>query len=288
MRASGEIKMKKAVWITYAWDDNESGDVDFIAQELGKAGLEVKIDRWNLIVGRRLWEQIESFIQDPDESDGWILFATQSSLGSQPCKEEYAYALDRALHTRGGDFPVIGLFPSKVDESLIPGGIRTRLYVSLQDANWIERIVSAVEKRSPKFPHGTFDPYQIRIHRRAETQEKRYVIELRPRAGTWAPFIVAIPFKEKERVSMNVLHGPVNSIPGGGILFSTGEKSTEDGEWWTFTAGNEASPTQSYYVFCKKIPSKIIFGVNGRAPQYTVALPEMEQDGQPTVRKTTS
>src|SRR3712207_6961483 len=41
-------------------------------------------------------------------------------------------SLDRALHTRDENFPVIGLFPSPVDKSLIPAGIRTRLYVSLR------------------------------------------------------------------------------------------------------------------------------------------------------------
>ncbi len=30
------------IWITYAWADNQSGDVDFIAQELVASGLKVK------------------------------------------------------------------------------------------------------------------------------------------------------------------------------------------------------------------------------------------------------
>ena len=57
-----------SVWITYAWDDNKDGDVDFTAQELIRAGLDVKLDRWNLSAGKRLWEQIEAFIQDPSNN----------------------------------------------------------------------------------------------------------------------------------------------------------------------------------------------------------------------------
>jgi len=83
-----------SVWITYAWDDNKDRDVDFAAQELIGVGLEVKLDRWNLGAGKRLWEQIEHFIQDASLSDGWLLYATQASLGSEKCKEEFAYALD--------------------------------------------------------------------------------------------------------------------------------------------------------------------------------------------------
>src|SRR5713226_8330343 len=144
-----EVSDLKSIWLTYAWTDNASGDVDFVAQELGAAGLEVKLDRWNIQAGRPLWDQIDQFIRDPAQSDGWLLYATQASLGSNPCKEEYRYALDRALETRGSDFPVIALFPSPVDNSLLPGGIKTRLFVSLTDRDWKTRVVDAVEGRSP-------------------------------------------------------------------------------------------------------------------------------------------
>jgi len=53
------------IWLTYRWDDNKDQDVDFLAHELVAAGLTVKLDRWNLGAGRRLWEQIENFIQNP-------------------------------------------------------------------------------------------------------------------------------------------------------------------------------------------------------------------------------
>lgn len=113
------------VWITYVWADNEHGDVDFMAQELERAGITVKLDRWNLDAGRRLWEQIECFICKPEQSDAWLLIASNNSLASEPCKEEFAYALDRALRSRGEAFPVIALFLTHTDPSLIPAGIRT-------------------------------------------------------------------------------------------------------------------------------------------------------------------
>src|ERR1700675_589149 len=108
---------RRTVWLTYAWADNSSGDIDFIGQELQQAGLIVKLDRWNIGAGKRLWDQIDSFITDPAQSDAWLLVATSASLASEACKEEFAYALDRALRTRGGDYPVIALFSGPVDES---------------------------------------------------------------------------------------------------------------------------------------------------------------------------
>jgi hypothetical protein len=132
---SASTKMNTA-WITYDWADNSNGDVDFVAQELTNEGLTIKLDRWSLQAGKRLWEQIEDFIQNPTQCDAWIFFTTSRSLESEPCKEEFAYALERALSHRGRSFPIIGLFPSTIDNELIPAGIRTRLYVSLTDPNW--------------------------------------------------------------------------------------------------------------------------------------------------------
>jgi len=263
------MQQKKSIWLTYAWNDNVEGDVDFAAQELTRAGLGVKLDRWNLTAGRRLWEQIEAFIQDPSKSDAWLLYATQASLGSQPCKEEFAWALDRALHTRGEDFPVIALFPAPVDSDLIPAGIRTRLFVSLTDPDWKERIVAAVEQRQPSIAKPEVEPYALTIH---ELGDERYAIEVRPRGGTWAPFIAGIPMSDKVRVSPRLHHGAAKRPPTGGIittvLFGSGGQVSTDGKWWLLFAANEATPTQSYYVICKNLPSQLIFGVNGGSPQY--------------------
>lgn len=259
------------VWITYAWKDNESNDVDFAAQELQSAGLTVKLDRWEIQAGKRLWEQIEKFIQDKSQCDAWLMYATANSLGSQPCKEEYAYALDRALGTRGGDFPVIGLFPASVDQALIPAGIRTRLYVSLTDPDWKERIVAAAEGRAPSITRQVVEPYAIRVHEKP-TPTQAFCIELRPRAGTWSPFLVGVLMGEKDAVRPSILRGPAGQPPAGGVLHMTSSGPSQDNAWWLEQAQDEATPTQSYYLFCDSVPSRIVFGVAGRGPQYDVTL----------------
>jgi len=265
------MSQKKSIWLSYAWDDNIDSDVDLAAQELIRAGLEVKLDRWNFTAGKRLWEQIESFIQDPSKSDAWLLYATQASLGSQACKEEFAYALDRALHTRGGEFPVIALFPAPVNTDLVPASIKTRLFVSLTDPDWKERIVAAVQKRQPSIVQPQVEPYALTTHKLGKQYGvERYAIEVRPRAGTWAPFLGAIPLNEKDHVSPVLMHGPARRIPRGGMLSYTGRMISDDGRWWEVFAGNEATPTQSYYILCRKLPSLLVFGVHEGSPQYRV------------------
>jgi hypothetical protein len=257
------------IWLTYAWKDNEARDVDFIAQELENAGVTIKLDRWTIGAGKRLWDQIENFIQNDSESDAWLLYVTANSLGSEPCKEEYAYALDRALRTRGDKFPVIGLFSGTVDPSLIPAGIRTRLYVSLTDPDWKERIVAAARGRTPAIAKDALEPYSIHIHEKP-LPDRNFAIEVRPRAGTWSPFIVGVPMMEKDTIRPSILHGPANVPPTGGVLYMTTEGPSQG--YWVQTAHNEATPTQSYFLFCDVLPSRIIFGVDGRQPQFDVQI----------------
>ena len=257
------------IWLSYAWGDNESGDVDYVAQELGSSGIIVKLDRWNIQAGKRLWEQIADFIQKPSECDAWVLYATSNSLGSEPCKEEFTYALDRALNARGQHFPIIGLFPASVDSDLIPAGIKSRLFVSLTDPDWKERIKAASEGSILSVGRPQIAPYFIQVHA-SGAKDRPHSIEVRPRAGTWSPFFAAIPISEKDSVKPSILHGPKGRLPAGGVLFNCGDALSDDGQWWIMFAQNEATPTQSYYINCQNLPSKMAFGINGDIPQYIV------------------
>ncbi len=260
-----------STWLTYAWRDNEEGDVDFVAQELEAIGINVRLDRWELRAGERLWEQIAEHISDPDKTDAWILYATPNSLESDACKEELAYALNRALASRGDTFPIVALFPSAVDEALIPPAIKVRLFVSLTEKNWKERIKAAAEGRAPLIDRPTVAPYALTVHQPAKAGGK-YKIEVRPRAGSWMPFVAAVRLAEKDELEPSIYHGP----KGGAVVTSIlsvplpGEFESPDGEWWMMRANNEATPTQSYYIQCNRLPSEVLFGIfqSGRMTLY--------------------
>lgn len=260
-------------WLTYAWADNKDSDVDFIAQELMNAGLQVKLDRWNLTAGQRLWEQIARFISDPKEGDAWMIYATQNSLGSEKCKEEIGYALGRALETRGGAFPFVGVFPGRIDRELIPPAISTRLYVSTTDVDWKERIVAAAEGRSANITKPTLAAFSLTTH----TMPYGEAIEIRPRAGTWSPFYVGVPLSEKERVVPFIMYGPRGRVPEiSNFLTGIGENESMDHQHWLMHAPNEATPTQSYFLISRERPSEIIFGELGGVG-YRVGLVQMPQ-----------
>jgi TIR domain len=260
------------IWITYAWDDNKANDIDFVAQELVRSGLTVKLDRWNLGAGRRLWSQIENFICAPDESDAWLLIATNHSLASEPCKEEFAYALDRALGIRGSNFPIIALFLGLVDDGLIPAGVRTRLFVSITAPDWKERIVAAAEGRQHQAARPEIEPFYSHVHDN-QKGEHPIAIEVRPRAGVWAPFIAAIPIAEKDMVASHLMIGPRDFPIAYGSLTNAGSGVSDDGQWWCYFAGNESTPTQSYYVWCKRLPTRLGFGVNTPlGPKFTITF----------------
>ena len=67
--------------------------------------MRAEYDRIQLVPGQRLWEQIgERVTKGP--FDGWAYLLTPSSLQSEPCREELAYATYRALTDKGAAFPL--------------------------------------------------------------------------------------------------------------------------------------------------------------------------------------
>jgi hypothetical protein len=269
----------KNIWITYAQVDNQQGDIDYIAQELEQVGVKIKLDRWNIVAGKRLWQQIEKFICSPEECDAWILIATDNSLSSESCKEEFAYALDRVLKQRGEKFPVIGLFLNSVNEALIPAAIRIRLYISITEPDWKENIIAATEGKQLDTVRKNIEPFYLKIHKDQEGNEP-IAIEVRPRAGVWNPFFAGIMASEKDIVDPNIMLGPCDYPMKNGVLmnYSTGLVSNSSelvhcDQIYIMYVGMEATPTKSYYIWCKIIPSLLIFGNrNSISQSYIVDL----------------
>jgi len=254
------------LWLTYAWDDNKSKDVDFVAQELRSVSIDVKLDRLNVGAGKLLWEQIDDFISNPDQCDAWAIYLSQSSLSSKPCREELAYALERALSQRDEAFPLIGISNVGVDSSLLPGPIKTRLYVSTTDDDWKERVKAAVEGRPPNIIAPPVNPIAIS----AVAWGTYFIIELRPRAGSISPITAAVPIAEKDHIKTHFMGAPGAKKHLGGMSQGKAAPSA-DGKWWTIVEENEAAtPTRSFYLQCSEIPSQIVFGaVGGKQQTFT-------------------
>ena len=201
----------RTVWLSYAWKDNDSEDVDFAVQQLASVGLKIELDRTQLLAGRRLWPQIEARISDPDTS-AWCLYATENSLASEPCQEELAYALDRALRTRGFNFPLIGIFPRALGREMIPAAIATRLFVTLEDDKWAQRVADAVNGRNTIELSRDIAPFGIRMH---QTQSNKFV-EIWPRQGVWNEFFpVLSPLNLGAGPA--ILIGPPDYVPQSGM-----------------------------------------------------------------------
>ncbi len=123
----------------------------------------------------------------------------------------------------------------------------------------------------PIVDQGRVDPFVLKVHK--NIGHKRYCIEVRPRAGIWAPFLAAIPLCEKDHVNPGFMWGARDTPTGSGVMTMVGEKPSDDGGWWIMTAGDQANPTISYYIWCDNMPTRLMFGNNGKQPQYTVGWP---------------
>lgn len=254
---------KKRVWLTYSWEDNKQGEVDTFAQTLEQSGLEVEMDRNTLGAGEGMWLDIAKKIENPSLS-GWLMYATQNSLNSKKCLEELGYALHQALN-RSEQFPIIGFFPSPVDQSMIPLAIKTRFYVRMKDPDWKERIVSSLLGEAVNIEKPDLTPYYFNATFVRDELNDLYIHEMRPRIGVWSPFVVAIKMSERDSVKPFLLFGPANS-PNiqSGRLTGSKEDSMNSGQFWGITGQEEASPTQSYYLVCSELPTLIIFGQLGK------------------------
>ena len=217
-------------WLTYSWADNKDQTIEWLASELDRAGLTVHLDRWNLDAGARLWEQIGAAISDPSRTDAWMIYATTNSLASEACKEELYYAVTRALDARGGHFPVFALFPSAADPDVLPPALKSRLSVSLEDNDWIQRVVAGVEGREPVIARPELGPYAINFRR----SSSRHFIEIHPRAGTVSRFFVAVPIGEKETLDPSIHFGPSGHIPSTSIVDTprSFHRECEGDVWW--------------------------------------------------------
>jgi hypothetical protein len=247
------------LWLTYAWKDNEDKDIDFVVKELDPY-LDVKFDRRNLVPGQRLWSQIGGMITDPAECDAWAIILTPNSIQSQPCIEELSYALDRALGTRT-NMPMFALM-HKIPASALPPSLKIRLCVPLSESTWVAQAIAGAENHAAGFiPNRNLTPFLITEH---QSTGGMISIEIRPRFETILPVLIAV--ERNEFTSGNVTgrsHGPANSPPSGTMLFMDNESdgtinNNIDVHFWQ--ANNEASPHSSYFLHCKKKPSRIWFG----------------------------
>ncbi len=252
--------MTSPLWITYAWADNDEGDFDYLRQELEKAGIAAIYDKRALVPGRRLWEQIaDEIIKKP--LSGWAYLVTRHSLNSQACREELAYALQRALQTKGDEFPLIGLV-HEVGFDDVPPALRVRLCIDLKSHDWIEQVRAGVSGEPPQRATHEQSPYVITGHRDYGGNLNAVAVEIRPRFGELTYWRIAYPSDGPKPTRCGT--GPSG---GGGISgmqqdYMDRRHGLEvDGVTMDFVgSGNTlTASTSAYAVFQGQIPTQIFF-----------------------------
>lgn len=251
--------MPEPLWITYAWADNQDGDFDHLVNELAAAGISARYDKIALIPGRRLWEQIADQIAN-DELGGWAYLLTQKSLSSQPCREELAYALDRALGARGADFPLIGLL-HQVPIADVPAPLRVRLCVNLRNPDWIEQVRASLQNKPA--PRAAPDTAKFKLHPHNSYLGNRDLraVEIASRFEEIPYWRIAYPASGPQPVNFGV--GPAG---GGGIssVHHSVVEGTVDiaGVPMQFRgAGDSITPSiAAYIVFQHRFPARLYFG----------------------------
>ncbi len=169
------------LWVTYSWADREEGDFQYLVQELRPIDITATYDKVALVPGQRLWDQIGSRITK-DPIDGWAYLLTPNSLSSEPCREELAIALDRALRSKGKSFPLIGLLHDvSIDD--VPPALKVRLCVNLKSKDWREEVRAGLEGRPPSLSEAPQTEYVWQVHIGYRGNPSVTAVEVRPRFG---------------------------------------------------------------------------------------------------------
>lgn len=237
-----------SLWLTYAWANREDGSFQFVVEELQEHGVAVRYDRVQIVAGQRLWEQIGHKITT-GELSGWAYLVTRSSLESNACREELAYALDRALRSKGRAFPVIGLVDAAVQMGELPPPLRARLCVSLASPSWADEVEAALEGRSPKEQLTRQHQYHWDIVVGRNDRDTRTVIEVRPWSGVIMDWRFIIP-ASSELIAWG--YGPAGTrgerlqAARNGTFHSSGVQS-EGLKVHYFGAGEQLTPGVSAY-----------------------------------------
>jgi hypothetical protein len=249
------------LWTTYAWNDNEEGNFEYIMQELNAFGISTEYDKVALIPGQRLWSQISEKINS-SETTGWAFLITPNSLNSEPCLEELYYALNRALETKSNNFPIIGLVTSGVSFNDIPTALKIRLCVSLTNPNWKEQIKSALLMQPTKNIESNQSKYIYNISQEFYVNGITTTIEIRPRFEELHFWRIAIP------VTSNIVRfgvGPANSKQISGVLETVVDgfnMQLNEIDCKIVGAGSRLTPGTSAYIFIdNEIPDFVGFGL---------------------------
>ncbi len=181
-----------SLWLTYAWKDNDEGNFDYLVQELNAVGIETRYDKVAIIPGQRLWDQIANHISAAD-TQAWAYLITPNSLASQPCLEELAYAINRMLGSKNGQFPLIGLVVPGVSFDDIPVSLKVRLCVSLSNLNWKDQVRAALELRPPALVNNQQNQYIYSVTDEFNRTSQTTTIEIRTRFNEVHYWRVAVP-----------------------------------------------------------------------------------------------
>ncbi|MDP2872600.1 MAG: hypothetical protein Q8P31_08700 [Bacillota bacterium] len=261
------------VWLSYDKEDNRSGSVTFIAAELERAGLSPRLDARDLRGPESLWSQAGAYLSNVRSVSAWCLYLTEQSISDSRVAGQLVTTLFQAARRRPRDLVTASLFPGSFDPALIPSGLRTRATVLLAEQYWAERLRAAVEGRQPEIPPPGLAPYALAIHQWGRDRASQQAIEIRPRAGSWGPFVAAIPAAETDQVQPQLRYGPRGQAAVGVAAVDPGAAGGEqNGEWYEMRAAAPADRYNSYFLHHAHAPSVLRFGAEGGYTQYTVRL----------------
>ena len=81
------------------------------------------------------------------------------------------------------------------------------------------------------------------------------------------PVLAEVPIAEKEQTKPWLFVEPSGVPTGSGMAPSSSESPSPDGEWWVVVSNQQATPTESLYIWFDSLPTELVFGTPS-GPRY--------------------
>jgi hypothetical protein len=231
------------VWITFATEDNVDGDIDYLAQEISRCGWKTRMHPIFPAEDEKIDRLMPAFLSKPEQSDAWILYASQRALGDGRA-DRIEGAMTQGLADRP-DFNSIGLVTDAQNRDL--GLSHT---IGVYDADWREKLGFALGCDLAHPSEGVLPPYVAHVNV-LQGGEYRYSFECRPKIGRWESFLFAVPPEDMKRVAPKIAFADVE------------EGFSDDAEWYYQIARRFGTAAEGYSVLLRELPSRVAFGQEG-------------------------
>ncbi len=258
---------QKTVWMTWMVEGESRLGPRQLSRQLQRSGLRPAGAMWIDDLDKLAWKELGDLLSERHNTDLWLIVTDQAAI--QRPTNRYALSLLLAqLHESRQGLPIFLLgLDYKPEAEQLPTLLRCLPMASVQQPVWPAKVVAAAYRRA------TFTEPDYRLSVRADPFLGLW-LEVGPRHGPWHGVMLGTHGGEIVQHAVGRKGAlPQRSVvdhPLKGIRAQVG-----DTEFMAWSAQNDLSENESYFVRIKGLPEKLLVGGHAAEDEADVQVVEL-------------